>query len=78
MKLVVLEYHYKRLLFYDTQEQLSLVSIHVLAGRTTALHAYDVWTPMITADSSFHYKSLRARNKLAHVELLRGLCRDML
>ena len=30
----------------------------------------DVWTPMIT---SLRNKSLRARNKVAHVELLRGI-----
>ena len=32
----------------------------------------DVWTPMITSDRSLR-KSMRARNKVAHVELLRGL-----
>ena len=34
---------------------------------------HDVWTPMITSDHSLRNKSLRARNKVAHVELLRGL-----
>ena len=33
----------------------------------------DVWTPMITSDHSLRNKSLRAHNKVAHVELLRGL-----
>ena len=33
----------------------------------------DVWTPMITSDHSLRNKSLRARNKVAHVKLLRGL-----
>ena len=33
---------------------------------------HDVWTPMITSDHSFRNKSLRARNKVTHVELLRG------
>ena len=33
----------------------------------------DVWTPVITSDHSLRNKSLRARNKVAHVELLRGL-----
>ena len=33
---------------------------------------------MDTNDHSFRNKSLRAHNKVAHVELLRGLCRDML
>ena len=33
----------------------------------------DVWTPMITSDHSLRNKSMRARNKVAHVELLRGL-----
>ena len=37
--------------------------------------SHDVWTPMITINSSLRNKSLRARN---NVELLRGLCRDML
>ena len=39
---------------------------------------YDVWTPMLTSNPSLRNKSLRARNKVAHVELLQGLCRDML
>ena len=33
----------------------------------------DVWTPMTTSDNSLRNKSLRARSKVAHVELLRGL-----
>ena len=33
---------------------------------------HDVWTPMITNDHSLRNKSLRGRNKAAHVELLRG------
>ena len=33
----------------------------------------DVWTPMITSDHSLRNKSMRARDKVAHVELLRGL-----
>ena len=33
----------------------------------------DVWTPMITSDHSLRNKSMRARNKVAPVELLRGL-----
>ena len=33
----------------------------------------DVWTSMITSDHSLRNKSMRARNKVAHVELLRGL-----
>ena len=39
---------------------------------------YDVWTPMITSNPSLRNKSLQARNKVVHVELLRSLCRDML
>ena len=39
---------------------------------------HDVWTPMITNDHSLRNKSLRGCKKVAHVELLRGLCRDML
>ena len=38
---------------------------------------HDVWTPMITSDHSLRNKSLRARNKVAHVELLRGLVRPV-
>ena len=30
---------------------------------------HDVWTPMITSDHSLRNKNLRARNKVAHVEL---------
>ena len=37
----------------------------------------DVWTPMITSDHCLRNKSLRARNKVAHVELLRGLARPV-
>ena len=51
-------------------QTLSLVSIHVLAGRTTAR---DASRCMDTNDHSLRNKSLRARNKVAHVELLRGL-----
>ena len=40
--------------------------------------SHDAWTPINTNDHSLRNKSLRARNKVAHVELLRGLCRDML
>ena len=47
---------------------LSLVSIHVLAGRTTALDA------LRCLDAN---KILRARNKVAHVELMRGLARPV-
>ena len=37
----------------------------------------DVWTPMITTDHSLRNKSLRGRNKVAPVELLRGLARPV-
>ena len=53
---------------------LSLVSTHVLAGRTTALDALQC---MITINPSLRNKSLRARNKFAHVELLRGFARPV-
>ena len=33
----------------------------------------DVWTPMLTSNPSLRNKSLRARNNVAHFELLRGL-----
>ena len=46
--------------------QKCLVSIH------TCLTMYG-WTPMITINPSLRHKSLRARNKVAHFELLRGL-----
>ena len=32
----------------------------------------NVWTPMLTSNPSLRNKNLRARNKVAHVELLRG------
>ena len=38
---------------------------------------HDVWTPMITIDPDLRSKSLRARNKVAHVELLLGLARPV-
>ena len=38
---------------------------------------HDVWTPMITINPSFRNKSLQARNKVAHVELLRELARPL-
>ena len=38
---------------------------------------HDVWTPMISSDHSLRNKSLRGRNKVAHVELLRGLARPV-
>ena len=38
----------------------------------------DVWTPMLTSNPNICNKSLRARNKVAHAELLQGLCCDML
>ena len=43
--------------------------------------SHDVWAPMLTTNPSLCNKSLRARNKVAHVEFcegIRGLCRDML
>ena len=39
--------------------------------------SYNVWTPMITINPSLRDKSLRVRNKVAHVELLRGLARPV-
>ena len=35
------------------------------------------WTPMNTNDHSLRNKSLEGRNKVAHVELLRGLARPV-
>ena len=37
----------------------------------------DIWTPMLTSKPSLRNKSLRARNKFAHVEVLRGLARPV-
>ena len=53
---------------------LSLVSINVLAGRKTTL---DVFQCMDTSNPSLRNKSLRARNKVAHVELLREFARPV-
>ena len=38
---------------------------------------YDVLTPMITINPSLRDRSLGVRNKVAHVELLRGLARPV-
>ena len=38
---------------------------------------HDVWTPMITSNPSLCNKSLWPRNKVTHVELLRGLARPV-
>ena len=37
----------------------------------------DVWTPMITSNLNLRNKSLRGRNKVAHVQLLGGLARPV-
>ena len=37
--------------------------------------SFDVWAPMITSNPSLRNKGLRPRNKVAHVELLRGLAK---
>ena len=56
----------------------SLISIHVLAGRTTELDASRCMdTNDHTINPSLRNKSLRARNKVAHVELLRGFARPV-
>ena len=38
---------------------------------------HDAWTPMITSNPSLRNKSLKARNKVTHVELLRRLARTV-
>ena len=38
---------------------------------------HDVWTPMITSNHSLRNKSLRAHNKVTHVELLQRLARPV-
>ena len=40
--------------------------------------SFDIWTPMLTSNLNLRNKSLRACNKVTHVELLRGLCCNML
>ena len=37
----------------------------------------NLWTPMITSNSSLRNKNLRAHNKVAHVEFLRGNARPV-
>ena len=37
----------------------------------------DVWTPMLTSNPSFRNRSLHARNKVAHIELLQGFARSV-
>ena len=52
---------------------------HTCVSKDTQQHSmpHDVWTPMITINPSLRNKSLRARNKVAHVELLRELARPV-
>ena len=40
--------------------------------------SFDVWKPMLTSNRSLHNKSLSARYRVTHVELLQGLRCDML
>ena len=54
-----------------------LVSIHVFAGRTTVLDASRCMDTNDHKRSHLRNKSLRGRNKIAHVELLRGLARPV-
>ena len=51
-------------------QQLTIILIEQDTQRHSMPH--DVWTPMLT-----HNKSLLARNKVAHVELLRELARPV-
>ena len=44
----------------------------MLAGRTTALDAFDIWSPMLTNNPSLCNENLRARMEVANVELFRG------
>ena len=39
---------------------------------------YNAWTPMLTSNPSLRNNSLRASNKVAHVELLPGNARPVL
>ena len=50
----------------------------MLARCTTTRDASRCIDTNVTSNPSLCNKSLRARNKVTHVELLRGLCRDML
>ena len=53
--------------------------MHMLAGGATACDASRcMGKSMITNDHSIRNKSLRGRNNVAHVELLRGLARPVL
>ena len=56
----------------------SLISIHVLAGRTTELDASRCMdTNDHTINPSLRNKSLRARNKVTHVEILPELAQPV-
>ena len=49
-----------------------LVSIHVLVGPQRCSISFDVWAPLLTNNLSLCNKSMRARNKIARIEILRG------
>ena len=53
-------------------QEKSLASIHVLAGRTTALNSFQYMNTNANNNSSLRYKGLRSHMKVAHVELFRG------
>ena len=63
------------------QIQTTFIPIHITALKpgfhTCVTMPHDVWTPTITSHHSLRNKSLRARNKFALVELLRGLARSV-
>ena len=50
---------------------------HTCFSRTHNGARCDVWTPMLTSNHSLRNKSLRPRNKVAQVELLRELVRPV-
>ena len=50
-------------------------SVPYMCQQDTQRHSIPLWTPMITSNPSFRNKSLRARNKVAHVELFREGCK---
>ena len=55
-----------------------MVSIHVLAGRTKALDAFRCMDTNAHKQSQPLQQKAASSQKVAHVALLRGLCRDML
>ena len=62
---------------YDPGFHTCVSRTHNYQRTTRRSMPHDVWTPMITINPSLRNKSLRARHKVAHDELLRGLTRPV-